>query len=77
MLTGRGDEVPTAKLMAKQTRLQGLIVGSRIHQQEMMRGIEASGVRPVIDSTFEIEEVADAFRHEEADRQFGKICLSF
>lgn len=77
VLTGRGGEVPTAKLMAKQARLQGLIVGSRIHQQEMVRGIEASGVRPIIDSTFKLEEIADAFRHEEAGRHFGKICLSF
>ncbi|MDX5378903.1 MAG: NAD(P)-dependent alcohol dehydrogenase [Halomonas sp.] len=77
VLTGRGGEVPTAKLMAKQACLQGLIVGSRIHQQEMVRGIEASGVRPIIDSRFSLEEIADAFRHEEAGKHFGKICLSF
>ncbi len=77
VLTGRGGEIPTAKLMAKQARLQGLIVGSRTHQQEMIRGIEASGLRPIIDSTFSLEEIADAFRHEEAGRHFGKICLSW
>ncbi|WP_104202845.1 zinc-dependent alcohol dehydrogenase family protein [Billgrantia saliphila] len=77
VLTGRGGEVPTAKLMAKQARLQGLIVGSRIHQQEMIRGIEASGMRPILDSSFSLDEIADAFRHEEAGRHFGKICLEF
>lgn len=77
VLTGRGGEIPTAKLMAKQARLQGLIVGSRTHQQEMICGIEASGLRPIIDSTFALEEIADAFRHEEAGRHFGKICLSW
>ncbi|WP_445156805.1 zinc-dependent alcohol dehydrogenase family protein [Halomonas sp. E14] len=77
VLTGRGGEIPTAKLMAKQARLQGLIVGSRTHQQEMIRGIEASGLRPIIDSTFSLEEIADAFRHEEAGRHFGKICLGW
>ncbi|APX93745.1 NAD(P)-dependent alcohol dehydrogenase [Halomonas sp. 1513] len=76
ILTGRGGEVPTIKLMAKQARLQGLIVGSRAQQQEMVRGIEAIGVRPIIDSTFELEKIADAFRHEESGRHFGKICLS-
>lgn len=76
ILTGRGGEVPTIKLMAKQARLQGLIVGSRAQQQEMVRGIEAIGVRPVIDSTFGLDEIAGAFRHEEAGRHFGKICLS-
>ncbi|GAB2778999.1 NAD(P)-dependent alcohol dehydrogenase [Halomonas shantousis] len=77
VLTGRGGEVPTAALMAKQARLQGLIVGSRIHQQEMVRGIEAGGVRPVIDRSFALDEIADAFRHQEAGRHFGKICLEF
>ena len=76
VLTGSGGEVPTAKLMAKQARLQGLIVGSRIHQQEMVRAIEASGVRPIIDSTFALEEIAEAFRHQESGQHFGKICLS-
>jgi len=77
VLTGRAGEVPTGKLMAKQARLQGLIVGSRTHQQEMVRGIEAGGIRPVIDTTFGLETIADAFRHEAAGRHFGKICLEF
>ncbi|TDO03464.1 MULTISPECIES: zinc-dependent alcohol dehydrogenase family protein [Halomonas] len=77
VLTGRGGEIPTAKLMAKQARLQGLIVGSRNHQQEMVRGIEAGGLRPVIDRSFALDEIADAFRHQEAGRHFGKICLEF
>jgi NADPH:quinone reductase-like Zn-dependent oxidoreductase len=34
VLTGLGGEVPTAALMAKQARLQGLIVGNRRHQVE-------------------------------------------
>lgn len=76
VLTGSGGEVPTAKLMAKQARLQGLIVGSRTHQQEMVRAIEANGIRPLIDSTFPLEEIADAFRHQESGQHFGKICLS-
>jgi NADPH:quinone reductase-like Zn-dependent oxidoreductase len=33
VLTGRQGEIPTAVLMAKQARLQGLIVGSRRQQQ--------------------------------------------
>ncbi|MBZ9557878.1 MULTISPECIES: NAD(P)-dependent alcohol dehydrogenase [unclassified Modicisalibacter] len=77
VLTGRGGEVPTAKLMAKQARLQGLIVGSHQEQIEMIRAIEISGIRPVIDRSFRLDEIADAFRHQEAQRHFGKICLEF
>lgn len=77
VLTGRAGEIPTAALMAKQARLQGLIVGSRRHQRELVRAIEANGVRPAIDRSFPLADIADAFRHQEAGRHFGKICLEF
>lgn len=77
VLTGRAGNVPTAKLMAKQARLQGLIVGSRAHQQEMIRAIEANNMHPVIDRSFPLVEIADAFRYEESGKHFGKICLEF
>lgn len=76
-LTGRAGEVPTAQLMAKQARLQGLIVGSRRHQLDMVRALEATAIRPVIDRSFALEELADAFRYEASGQHFGKICLEF
>ncbi|MYL22353.1 zinc-binding dehydrogenase [Halomonas alkaliantarctica] len=77
ILTGREGEVPTAKLMAKQATLKGLIVGNRRDQIEFVRAINATGMRPVIDREFALSEIADAFRHEEAGKHFGKICLTF
>ncbi|MEN3792573.1 NAD(P)-dependent alcohol dehydrogenase [Fulvimarina sp. MAC3] len=76
VLTGRSGEIPTAKMMAKQQRLQGLIVGSRAMQADMVRAMETTGIRPVIDKTFPLADIADAFRHQEAGAHFGKICLS-
>ena len=75
-LTGRSGEVPTAAMMGKHVRLQGLIVGSRRHQQEMVRAIDATGLKPVIDRSFGLEALADAFRYEESGRHFGKICVA-
>jgi NADPH:quinone reductase-like Zn-dependent oxidoreductase len=77
VLTGRGGEIPTAALMARQARLQGIIVGSRTHQQEMIAAIDAGGLRPVIDSRFALADIADAFRHESSGQHFGKIVLEF
>lgn len=77
VLTGVGGEVPTAALMARQARLQGLIVGSRKHQIDFVRGLEATGLRPVIDRSFPLEAIADAFRYEESGAHFGKICLEW
>ena len=77
VLTGFAGNVPTAVLMRKQARLHGLIVGNRLQQQDYVRALEATGIRPVIDSTFLLEKIADAFRHEESGKHFGKICLSW
>ncbi|TKA98044.1 NAD(P)-dependent alcohol dehydrogenase [Cereibacter changlensis] len=76
VLTGASGEVPTAALMAKQQRLQGLIVGSRSMQLDFVRGLEATGIRPVIDRSFPLDRIADAFRHEESGAHFGKIVLA-
>jgi NADPH:quinone reductase-like Zn-dependent oxidoreductase len=75
VLTGRAGEVPTALLMAKQQRLQGLIVGSRREQLDLVRALEATNVKPVIDKTFTLEQLADAFRYEASGAHFGKICV--
>ena len=77
VLTGRGGTVPTAALMAKQARLQGLIVGSRRDQADMVRAIDATGFKPVIDRSFSLDEIAEAFHYQASGAHFGKICLEF
>jgi|GEM_PF-1858298 NADPH:quinone reductase-like Zn-dependent oxidoreductase len=47
------------------------------HQKDFVRALEANGVKPVIDKTFALEELADAFRYEESGKHFGKICVEF
>lgn len=77
VLTGRGGPVPTAAMMVKQVRLQGLIVGSRRQQHDFVRAIEATGLKPVIDRSFGLDALAEAFRYEESGAHFGKICVEF
>jgi len=76
-VTGYAGQIPTAALMIKQVRLQGLIVGSRQQQQQMIRALAATAVRPVIDRTFALEELGDAFRFQESGSHFGKICVEY
>jgi NADPH:quinone reductase-like Zn-dependent oxidoreductase len=76
VLTGIAGQVPTAELMRRQQKLQGLIVGSRANQLDMIRAIDANGIKPVIDRTFPLDEIAAAFRHQAAGKHFGKVCLS-
>lgn len=55
----------------------GLTVGSRKHQQDMVRAVEDNGLKPVIDRTFALDDIQEAFKHQEAKAHFGKICLAW
>ncbi|MEZ5653577.1 MAG: NAD(P)-dependent alcohol dehydrogenase [Burkholderiaceae bacterium] len=72
-VAGVAGEIPTAMLMRKQGRIGGLIVGSRRQQQQMVRALEVTGIRPVIDRSFALADLADAFRYESERRHLGKI----
>lgn len=76
VLAGWGGDVPTAMLMWKNIVLSGITVGSIEDQENMVVALEAAGIRPVIDSTFPLARIADAFRHQASQAHFGKICLS-
>lgn len=75
VLTGVSGEVPTAAFFSKNLRMDGITVGSQSMQEDMIRAIEANGIEPVIDTGFPLENLADAFRHQEAQKHFGKIVL--
>lgn len=75
VLTGRAGPVMTAALMVKQIRLIGMVVGSRQHQMDLIRAIEVTGMKPVIDKSFPLANLADAFRHQAANAHFGKIVV--
>lgn len=75
VLTGFAGPVQTALLMAKNLRVQGLTVGSRAQQQDMIAAIEANGLKPVLDQHFPLADLADAFRHQETGKHFGKIIV--
>lgn len=77
ILTGVAGQLPLVQALVRQIRLQGVLVGSRAQQQAMIRAIDANGLRPVIDKAFELEQIVEAFRYQESNRHFGKICLSF
>lgn len=75
VLAGFAGPVQTALLMSKSLRVQGLTVGSRQQQLDMIAGIEANGIRPVISDHFPLANLADAFRHQIANAHFGKIVV--
>jgi NADPH:quinone reductase-like Zn-dependent oxidoreductase len=77
VLAGIAGDVPTALAMSKNVCIQGLTVGSRQDQEDMIAAIDANPFEPVIDSTFSLEGIAAAFAHQMSQKHFGKICLEF
>lgn len=75
VLTGFSGEIPTATFMSKQGRLQGITVGSRRDQLDMIAAIDVIGLKPVIDRSFPLEELTAAFRYQESAGHFGKIGI--
>ena len=75
VLTGFSGPVPTVALMARQVRLQGMTVGNRQQQIEMIRALDANDMKPVIDKTFPLQDLAKAFRYQAGGAHFGKICI--
>ena len=71
-VSGSMDFVPA---LVKQVRLQGVLVGSRTQQQDMIRAINANGMRPIIDRHFPLTDMVEAFKYQETNQHFGKIVL--
>lgn len=76
VLTGMSAPVNTALLFSRNLKVQGLTVGSRAMQRDMIAACEANGIRPVISDTFELANLADAFRHQIGGKHFGKIAVA-
>lgn len=77
ILSGVECSLELIPALTKQIRLQGVLVGSRAQQIEMIRAIERNGMHPVIDKSFPLEDIVAAFRHQESNTHIGKICLEF
>ncbi|HEU0229459.1 MAG TPA: NAD(P)-dependent alcohol dehydrogenase [Burkholderiaceae bacterium] len=75
VLSGRTSQLPLSQALSRQVRLQAILVGNRRQQQDFIRAIEATGLRPVIDRHFPLDEIVAAFQHQASGRHFGKIVL--
>ncbi len=73
---GYKAEIPLRAVIGPMVRIQGIAVGSRARFEAMNRAISQHGLRPVVDSTYPLEQAADAFRHMRAGKHFGKIVIA-
>jgi len=75
VLSGQMCEINIVDSFIKQVRFQGVLVGNRTQQQDMIKAIEVNQIKPVIDKVFPLDDIVGAFEYQETNRHFGKICL--
>ncbi|WP_406499316.1 zinc-binding dehydrogenase [Streptomyces sp. NBC_01604] len=77
VLSGLAGEIPTGSINMKQIRLHGVLVGNHQQQRGMVRAIETTGLRPVIDRRFPLEELSKALRYFTSGAHMGKVVIDF
>jgi len=75
-VAGMKAEIPLRSIIGPMIRIQGIAVGSRARFEAMNRAIALHKLKPVVDSTFPLEKAAEAFRHIEQGKHFGKVVIS-
>lgn len=77
VLSGDEATVSIVAILAKQVRIGGLIVASRQDQQDFVKALEVINKKPVIDRTFNYEQLSDAFAYQQSGAHLGKICVQW
>lgn len=75
ILGGLEAAINLAQWMLKQPHIRPIAVGSRALQMDMVRYIDKSAFKPVIDATFALDRLKDAFEYQLSGQHFGKIVI--
>jgi NADPH:quinone reductase-like Zn-dependent oxidoreductase len=75
VLTGTAGPIPTAAILRRHLRVQGIYVGSREMFEEMNRAIEQHRLRPHVDRAFGFAEARAAYDHLAAAGHAGKVVI--
>jgi NADPH:quinone reductase-like Zn-dependent oxidoreductase len=74
--SGPAPSADLARVFFRQLRVVGSTMGSRRELEDLIRFLDATGARPVIDSVRSLAEAAEAFAQLERGDVFGKLVLT-
>ena len=75
-LTGTaGVTIDPAALFGGSKRLAGVLVGSRAMTEDVVRFLELTGIRPVIDKLFDFADAREAYAYLGDAQHFGKVVI--
>jgi NADPH:quinone reductase-like Zn-dependent oxidoreductase len=75
VLTGATGTFDTLPILKKTLRLQGIVVGSVEMFERMVGTIENLDITPVIDRTFDMQDIVAALKYFESGRHVGKVVV--
>jgi NADPH:quinone reductase-like Zn-dependent oxidoreductase len=75
MLTGASGTFDTLPILKKTLTLQGIVAWSVEMLERMIGTLEALQIRPVIDRTFEMQDIVSALKYLESGRHVGKVVI--
>lgn len=72
-----GDQPPAdlSRVFYQQLRVIGSTASSRPEFVQMLRMVEATGVKPIVDRVLPLEAIHDGFRHLESGDLLGKVVI--
>lgn len=75
-ISGPSADILLALINAQSARIEGISIGNRQEFEAMARAMAANGLRPLIDSTYELTDFRAAFEALQAQQHMGKIGLT-
>jgi zinc-binding alcohol dehydrogenase/oxidoreductase len=69
------ESIPPRYIFSKQLHIHGTMMGTRDEFLSMLDFIEKRNIKPVIDRTYPLAEINEAFERMKSGGQFGKIVL--
>lgn len=76
VLSGRSADFSPYGIMWKEASLRGIRVGTRVMFEQMNRAIDATGIKPVINTVVPFASAVDAWRLQASGNFVGKIVIS-
>lgn len=73
--SGPNPPAELARIFFRQVRVVGSTMGTRRELRDLVRMLVATGVRPLIDSTYPLEDAAAAYARMVSGELFGKVVL--
>jgi NADPH:quinone reductase-like Zn-dependent oxidoreductase len=75
-VSGFGGGIPPLSIMARSLNLKGISIGPRLAFEALLRAMEVTKVRPVIDSVYPFDDYVKAYAHLASASHIGKVVIS-